>query len=127
MEIDTQVELYDSDRIKIQNGPYAWAVTKQYTRMDLEDFRKTLTEKFQEIGFEVFVSCNDTNVEGMFWFTVEIRRRLVPIAFDYDRMRHEVVNNILEEPDQEKGRTIKADQDLARVVRQERFHGKHQH
>lgn len=98
------VELYDSDLLKMEKGPLRWMQSKQGTAMDLEGFRRAAVEQFAEAGFEVNVKCYDTNQDGMFAFDVDIVRRVeAKFSFDYDKMIHEVTNNILEIPGQEKG------------------------
>lgn len=96
-------DLYDSDIIAIEKGPLAWMREKQRSSMDLEDFRRTAIGKFAEIGIKADVLTYDTTEEGVFAFDIEIQGRLDNRTFDYDRMVHEVTNNILELPDQDGG------------------------
>lgn len=126
MNLTSHVELYDSDLIAIERGPLEWMKAKQMTRVDLEGFRRAVVDQFGSIGFRVEVKVFETDQADVYAFDVEIREKLGRKEFDYDRMVHEVTHNILELPDQDGG-VIKADEALARMVREERFHGKHKH
>lgn len=98
------IDIYDSDVIAIDQGPMKWMVAKQGTGMDLESFRRGAVEQFAEIGFDATVKCFETDEAGTYAFDVEINGRIDPkFRFDNDRMIHEVVNNLLDDPDAEKG------------------------
>jgi hypothetical protein len=101
--MNSLVNLYDSDIDRIQRGPLAWMRAQEGKHMDLEDFRKTAVEKFAEIGLRANVKCYDSNVVDVYCFEAEIQERLEKREFDYDRQIHEVVNNLLELPGEEKG------------------------
>lgn len=126
MNLTSHVELYDSDLLAIERGPLEWMKSKQTTRVDLEGFRRAVVNQFGHIGFRVDVKVFETDQADVYAFDVEIREKLERKEFDYDRMVHEVTRNILELPDQDGG-FIKADEALARMAREERFHGKHKH
>jgi hypothetical protein len=99
-EITSAIELHDSDILKIERGPYAWAQDQQGKSYDIDQFAKDLTEQFAQIGFGVVVQVWTTSQAGTWAFQVEIQRRLTG-EFDPDRQVHEVVNNILNLPGQE--------------------------
>lgn len=126
MNLNSHVELYDSDLLALEQGPMAWMKSKQQSSMNLEDFRRAVVEKFADAGFKVDVKVFDTNQEGVYAFDVEIREKIERKAFDFDRQVHEVTRNILELPDQEGG-FIKTDQAMMEMLRKEREQGKHRH
>lgn len=98
------IDIYDSDIIKIDEGPMKWMVSKQGTGMDLESFRRGAVEQFAEVGFHANVKTYETSEAGTYQFEVEILGRVDPkFVFDNDRMVHEVTHNILDEPGVEKG------------------------
>lgn len=107
MDVSSQVELYDSDILAMEKGPLRWMQNKRGTRMNLESFRRAVVEQFEMIGFVVDVKCWETDADETYAFDVDIRRRIEKVSFDYDRMRHEVINNILEIPGQVKGELLK--------------------
>jgi hypothetical protein len=102
-DMNSLVNLYDSDIDRIQRGPLAWMRSQEGKHMDLEDFRKTAVAKFADIGLRTNVKCYETNVSDVYAFEAEIQERLEKRDFDYDRQIHEVVNNYLELPGEEKG------------------------
>jgi hypothetical protein len=112
------LELNDSEILRLEKGPMAYLQRQQGHHRNLESFRRAAIEAFGEEGFQVDVKCYDTNVEGVYTFDVEITGR-VPGAgrFDPDRQVHEVVNNILEIPDQKEG-WIKTDDKMFRDLEQ---------
>lgn len=127
MNVTSHVDLYDTDILAIEKGPLAYMRSKQFERMDLEDFRKTTQERFEQLGFRVNVKCYDTDQSGVYAFDVEILGRTSQKSFDYDRMTHEVVNNVLALPDQAGG-WIDTDKALMDMLKKEREHGKkHRH
>lgn len=102
-DVNSLVNLYDSEIEEIRTGPLAWMRSQSGKRMDLENFRKTAVEKFADIGFRTNVKCFETNENETYIFEAEIQERLGRREFDYDRQIHEVTNNLLELPGQEKG------------------------
>lgn len=106
------LEVNDSEILAIERGPLAYAQKHQGSHRDLEDFRRAIVAQFGEIGFQANVKCFETNQPGCYAFDFEITGR-VPGSqgFDPDRQVHEVVNNILELPDQEGG-WIKTDKGM---------------
>jgi hypothetical protein len=95
-------DINDSEILAIEKGPWAYMRSKQKNRMELEDFRRTVIDKFAEIGFKADVVAYTSNVPDVYIFEVVVRERLRG-DFDPDRQVHEVVNNILELPDQNEG------------------------
>lgn len=109
------VELYDSDILRIENGPLAYMVARQQSSMDLEDFRSTVIGKFGDIGFRVTIRPYETSQSGVFAFDIEITGRTGTHEFDYDRMVHEVTSNLLELPGEEPG-FIKTREDVKKLL-----------
>ncbi len=62
--------------------------------INLEAFRKSVIERFEDIGFRVVVKVYDTNQDGLFAFDIEIVERLEG-TFDPDRQVHELTNDYL--------------------------------
>lgn len=108
-------DLYDSDILKIEKV-VDWMQAQQGRSTDLEGFRRAAIEKFNEAGFDVDLQVWSTTEEGVYHFEPVIKGKLTPKAFDYERMQHEVRNNILELPGQDGG-IIRADAELARIER----------
>lgn len=98
------LDLHDSEIIMLEKGPLAYIQSQQGEYRDMEGFRRAAINAFGEAGFQVDVKCYETNQERTYAFDVEIIGR-VPGSkpFDPDRQVHEVVNNILELPDQAEG------------------------
>lgn len=126
LDITPHIDLYDTDILAIEKGPLEWMKSKQFERMDLEDFRRTTQERFEQIGFRVNVKCYDTDQADVYAFDVEILGRTNQKSFDYDRMTHEVVNNVLALPDQAGG-WVDTDKAMMEMLKKEREHGKHKH
>lgn len=107
MNVNTHIDLLDQDILDIEGGPLAWAKSKQGGWMNMEDFRKTTFEKFWECGFRVNVKCYETNEKDVYAFDVEILARTKDREdtkpFDPEQMGWEVANNILDDPNAEKG------------------------
>lgn len=121
------LHIHDSDIIAMEKGPLAWMISKQGSPMNLEDFRRAAVEKFYDVGFKVYLKVYQTNQDGTYAFNVEILDRVdSKKAFDYDKQVHEVVNNILELPDQNGG-WIDTDKMLREAEKKAREQGKHKH
>lgn len=97
MEVDSNIELHDSDIIAMEYGPLAWAQQQSGRMLDIDRFTKDVAEQFERIGFQVEVQVWDTNERGVWAFKVLIEKRIGE-AFDPDRQVHEVVSNLLEIP-----------------------------
>lgn len=123
MGINSQVDLYDSELLAIERGPLRYAQERAGKRLNVDRFTKDLAEQFEHIGLGVEVKVFTTASEDVYAFEVEIQKRLLSV-FDHDQMIHEVVNNILELPGQEKGfiDTNKAIREMERNNR-----GRHKH
>lgn len=126
MNVTSFIDLYDSDILAIERGPLAYMKSKQFERMDLEEFRVAAKEKFEQLGFWVNVKCYDTDQSDVYAFDVEIMGKLENKPFDYDRMVHEVTRNVLELPDQAGG-FIDTDKAMMEMLKAERAQGKHKH
>jgi hypothetical protein len=94
MEINSQVELHDSDRIKLNKLKIELEQFQGKGGINLEAFRKHALDRFHAIGFEVDDKIYETNVEGVYWFEWSIVKRLEG-EFDPEQQHHEVVNDIL--------------------------------
>lgn len=115
-EVTCLVDINDSDILRIEEGPIRWARAQQFKRMDLDAFRRDLIDKFAQVGFKADVLVYSTDAgPDVFAFDMVIQDRLDG-EFDPDRQVHEVVNNILELPDQDKG-WIKTDESLLAAER----------
>jgi hypothetical protein len=119
-DVNSLVNLYDSDIEAIRTGPLAWMRSQEGKRVDLESFRKMAMEKFSDIGLRANVKCYDTNEPEVFIFEAEIQERLGKREFDYDRQVHEVQNDLLGLGE---GGIIKADAAMAAMARKEAFNG----
>ena len=128
LDITSQVELYDSDILKIEQGPLAWANARVGSRRNLDDFVNGLKDRFFKIGFFTYIElgypmecrcyphhdnlpdCPDLKPieDAAYTIKVSITSRVAMQVFDYEQMQHEVRNNILNMPGQDKG-TIKFD------------------
>lgn len=69
---------------------------QQGNRKNLEAFRKEILGRFEEIGWVAAVKCWATNSDAVA-FDVELLDRCErrKHGFDYERMQHEVVNDLL--------------------------------
>lgn len=105
-EVNSSIELYDSDIAKIGEVIAALNERKQRS-VNLDAFRREAIERFQEAGFSVDVKCYDTNVTGVYAFDMDITGRCEPVLFDHERQRHEVVNDVLGIDPSSKGETLK--------------------
>lgn len=120
------LNLYDEDILKLEKV-FDWVKQRQHQRMDLEDFRRNAIERFYDAGFKVNVKVYDTNEDGVYAFDFEILDRVDrEEQFDFDKQVHQVVNNLLELPDQDGG-WIKTDEALMRAEREQREQGRHKH
>ncbi len=121
------LNLYDEDIIALEKGPYAWMKQRQGSRMNMEDFRRGAIEKFYDAGFKVNLKVYETDQPEVYAFDVEILDRVQrEQQFDFDKQVHQVVNNLLELPDQDGG-WIKTDEALMRAEREQRERGRHKH
>lgn len=141
-QIEAAFELYDSDIQKIMAGPMEWFNARTGSWRVVDDVHKGLVEQFERIGFRVDVEvwtlgecrCPSSHsaehcphlipVEGAYQFGVMVTGKINgESGFDFDRQRHEIVNNLLDIPGE--GGTIKFD----KAAEQEflRRHGGHPH
>lgn len=106
MEINSDIELYDSDIANIDKVVEVLA-RKQGHETNLEGFRQECIDTFGKIGLKVDVLVYTTDQAGLFWFEVQIQGRTEEHEFDHDRQRHEAVSNYLGIPGE--GGVIKTD------------------
>lgn len=124
LEIDAEmVDLHDSDILKFKEGPLTWARAREGRSLDIDQFCRDLAEQFHKIGFGVEVQVWDTKIRGAYTFNIVIQKR-IDSEFDPDRQVHEVVNNILELPGEEKGYVIDTGKAIADFERERRERGK---
>lgn len=119
-EILSPGELHDSDILELEKV-YRWMVDQQHKRRDLENFRKEVIGRFQEKGFVVNVLTFETDQAEVYTFEVEVLRKIDKKTFDYDKQVHEVVNNLLDLPDQAGG-WIKADAGMREAAKKAAEH-----
>jgi hypothetical protein len=118
--------LYDED-FPVLERVTKWMEGRQGTSMNLEDFRRTSIERFHDAGFIVDVKVFTTDEEGVYAFDVEILDRVVrEEEYDFDKQVHQVVNNLLELPDQDGG-VIDTDKSLKDLLAREKEMGGHAH
>lgn len=109
---DESLDLLDSDILRIEAAVQA-LMQHQGKRMVVENFRKEAIERFAEQGFVVNVLTWTTNQPGLYLFEFEITGRQEPqYEFDHERMRHEVVNDLLGINPSQKGETVKPTEGL---------------
>lgn len=113
-------EIHDSDILEMEKV-YRWMVDQQHKRRDLENFRREIIERFHQAGFVVNVLTYNTTEPEVYSFEVEVLRKVERKAFDYDKQVHEVVNNLLDLPDQAGG-WIKADEGMKEAAKRAKEH-----
>jgi hypothetical protein len=99
------INVYDTEVAKLQEVLQTLN-DRTYKPHNLHAFEREIVERCQEIGFVVDVKWYETDAEGVFSPVVEVVGRCEPIKsgeFDHDRMRHEVVNNVLRLPEEDAG------------------------
>lgn len=97
------IDLYDSE-VKILQETLATLQGRTYKRHNLQAFDDEVVERFAEKGFEVQVAWHETNERGLFMPVIEVVGRIERLKeFDHDRMRHEVVGNLLDLPSEDAG------------------------
>jgi hypothetical protein len=115
--LTSRIEIYDSEIVKI-NEILNILEDKRQQRRSFENFDHEIKERFSEIGLIVAVNWYSAGqempdgsvkeIEGVFIPEIVIKDRTEKKLFDHEQQRHEVVNNILELPNQEKGQLLKA-------------------
>lgn len=112
MSVSSDIELYDSDIAQIDVVLQRLS-EKSGTRMNYNHFENEVRDRFSSIGFTTNVNWYTYTVDGKpgegAMPEITITGRTDPaFTFDPDRQVHEVVNNYLDIPGEEKGRTIKS-------------------
>lgn len=125
MDVTSNIMLNDSELLKIERGPYAWALSQQKKTLNIDQFTKDLKEQFNQIGLQVTVKVFDTNESGVYGFEVEINGRVLGSFFDPDRQVHEAVSNILSLPGEDGW--INTNEAFKEQRAKERLHGKPKH
>lgn len=103
MTVDTDIELYDSDVVKM--GRVMVALGKCVgSSVNLEAFRRRIVDEFAEIGLVAVVMMGQQDNgggEALYSPIITITGRLNPIVveFDHEQQRHEIAANLLEDPD----------------------------
>jgi hypothetical protein len=118
MNITSNIMLNDSDIIKLEKGPVAWANARVGSRRDVDQFTKDLAEQINKCGFTCEVKVFDTNQEETYGFEIEINGRTAGSVFDPDKQVHEVTHNLLELPGEQEG-FVKSKEWLDRIANRE--------
>jgi hypothetical protein len=119
MAVETRIDLYDEDLLNIERVLLALN-EKVGTRRNYTAFEMEIKERFDGIGLKVTVdwyeyAVQGQKVEGGAMPEVTIVDRVTPeTQFDHDKLKHEVVNNLLELPGQRKGELLTVDNDMIR-------------
>lgn len=96
------MDINDSELLKLEKVNN-WAAARQGKGLDIDQFTKDLEEQINLAGFTCEVKVYETDQESAYAFEVEINGRTRDSLFDPDRQVHEVVNNLLELPGEDKG------------------------
>jgi hypothetical protein len=119
MAVGASIELYDSDILKIEEVLNKLN-EKVGTNQNYESLEREIRGRFAEIDLVAEVSwyeyaVSGQKIEGGAMPEITITGRIeLEKEFDHDRLRHEVVQNILDLPGQTPGELIKPDQETVR-------------
>jgi len=101
--VDSSIDLYDSDILRIEKVLDRLNAEDVGKPRDIESLMKKIIDLFHDIGLRVDVSVwtaadnRGQEVEGTYIPSITINGRVdSDHQFDYDRMVHEVTNDILE-------------------------------
>lgn len=95
--VDSSIELYDTDILAIESVLARLNTEEVGRTRDLETFVQKTTELFAEIGLKVDVSMWTSTADGVYIPQITINGRIdTKHEFDYDRMVHEVTNDVLQ-------------------------------
>lgn len=129
--LTTNMQLYDTEILEIERV-LDILNDKRRQRRDLDSFDKEIKGRFEEIGLIVSINWYECGVpdpdgnlvkqEDEYIPEIVIRDRVEKHLFDHDRQRHEIVNNVLEMPGQEKGQLLKASSAEIRKILGEQGH-----
>lgn len=107
-ELDSDIELYDSDRIALRQIVDALSASSTGKQRSIDGFAREVLDKFAAAGFYVDVRMfTDEGYSGpeseRVWYPkIVITGRIEKDAeFDHERMGHEVRSNILGVPGQD--------------------------
>jgi hypothetical protein len=132
MAVDTSIELYDEDLLKIEQVLMVLN-DKTGTRRNIQAFHDEIIGRFAEINLRVSVVWHEyaiggQKVAGGAMPEIMINGRIEEEEFDRERQQHEVVSNILELPGQTPGETLKMDNDQVKsFMEQHRAAPDHDH
>lgn len=110
-DLTTNLDLYDSDVLLIEKV-LEKLNAKQGQHVQMEDFRREIIGRFEEIGLVVGVSVYSTAdtgglpLEDVYAFDITINDRCERKPFDYDRQRFEIINDVAGIEPEMKGVTI---------------------
>jgi hypothetical protein len=103
MTAETLLNIYDHEVQALQRVHKALK-ERTYKSHDLDAFDREITERFNDVGFQVSVKWFETTQRGVYIPEVEVVGRIERAGeFDHDQMRHEVVNNLLGLPEADAG------------------------
>jgi len=118
------IDLYDTEIIEAEKVLDTLSKRNWKQHMDLDAFDREIKDRFAQIGLVVEVKWWHTNVENVKMPEVEIVGRTERHEFDHDRLRHEVVNDVLELGT---GGVIKMDKEQVRQIKETEEGHKKQH
>lgn len=126
-------EINDSEILKLERGPVAWARNREGTSQSIDQFVRDLQEQVNHCGLSCEVKVFDTNVSGVYAFEVELNGRVGGSVFDPDRQVHEVTTNLLSLPGEHEG-FIPSKEGMAKLFAREQAkardkakHNQHKH
>lgn len=134
--IHSIVNLYDTEILAAEK---VWDLLRGKASgksVDRDTLTREIKQRFEEIGLVVGVkwftggipdrSGRLVEIPGMMIPEIEIRARTETVGeFDHERMAHEVQNNVLELPGQEKGKISMNDGDAMKLLADK--HAGHNH
>lgn len=91
--VNIQCDVYDTEIPKIEHV-IEILNTRAGKLANLEDYRREIVGRFEEIGFRVDVRCYETNV-GAVWYDIDIVARLDNQPMDRDRQVYEATHDVL--------------------------------
>lgn len=109
------IDLYDSEVLAAERVLKTLENRNWKQHMDLDAYDREIKDRFAQVGLVVEVKWWHTNIEGVKRPDIEIVGRTDRHEFDHDRLRHEIVNDVLELGT---GGVIKMDAEQARLIRE---------
>lgn len=109
--VESDIDLYDTERVRLNQALNVIRASVG-TRRNLESFRQEILDSMWQCGFRVDVRVfegtmeDDPSQETIFFFKlVIVGRSESEEEFDHDRMKHEVLNDVIGQGDVEKKST----------------------